>query len=81
MPGIIAGAIATAVVQSSSAITGLFVAMGISQVITLPGAISLLLGANIGTCITDLIASLRLSHASRRASIAQILINVIGVLL
>ena len=79
--GVLAGTIATAVVQSSSAITGLVVAMGISSAITLPGAISLLLGANIGTCVTGLIASFRLSRASRRASIAQILINVVGVLL
>jgi phosphate:Na+ symporter len=79
--GIMAGTIATAVVQSSSAITGLVVAMGISQAITLPGAIALLLGANIGTCITGLIASLRLSRSARRASIAQILVNVVGVLL
>jgi phosphate:Na+ symporter len=55
--------------------------MGISQVITLPGAIAVLLGANIGTCFTGLIASLRLSLASRRASIAQIIINIVGVLL
>ena len=79
--GILAGAIATAIVQSSSAITGLVVAMGISQTITLPGAIALLLGANIGTCVTGLIASVSLSRASRRASIAQIFINVVGVLL
>jgi len=79
--GVLAGTIATAVVQSSSAITGLVVAMGISGAITLPGAIALLLGANIGTCITGLIASLRLSRAARRASIAQILINVAGVIL
>jgi phosphate:Na+ symporter len=81
LPGILAGAIATAIVQSSSAVTGLVVAMGISQVITLPGAIALILGANIGTCVTGFIASLRLSHASRRASIAQILINVLGVMM
>jgi phosphate:Na+ symporter len=81
LPGIIAGAIATAVVQSSSAITGLVVAMGMSEVITLPGAIALILGANIGTCVTGVIASLRLSHASKRAAIAQILHNGIGVLL
>jgi phosphate:Na+ symporter len=79
--GVLAGAIATAIVQSSSAITGLVVAMGISQAITLPGAIALLLGANIGTCVTGLVASLRLSRSARRASIAQILINVVGVLL
>lgn len=81
LPGIIAGTIATAIVQSSSAVTGLVVAMGMSEIITLPGAIALILGANIGTCITGLIASLRLSHASRRAAIAQILRNGIGVLL
>jgi phosphate:Na+ symporter len=78
--GILAGTIATAIVQSSSAITALVVAMGISNAITLPAAISILLGANIGTCITGLIASFRLSRTSKRASIAQILINVIGVL-
>lgn len=81
LSGILAGAVATAIVQSSSAITGLVVAMGMSQIITLPGAVALLLGANVGTCVTGLIASLRLSPASRRASTAQILINVIGVLL
>jgi phosphate:Na+ symporter len=79
--GVLAGTIATAVVQSSSVTTGLIVAMGMSQTITLPGAISLILGANIGSCIMGLLASARLSRASRRASIAQILINVIGVLL
>lgn len=81
LSGIIAGTIATAVIQSSSAVTGLIVAMGISQIITLPGAIALILGANIGTCFTGVIASLRLSPASKRAAIAQILHNGIGVLL
>ena len=79
--GVLAGTVATAIVQSSSAITGLVVAMGISNTVTLPAAISILLGANIGTCVTGFIASFRLSRASRRASIAQILINVVGVLL
>ncbi len=79
--GIIAGMTTTAIVQSSSAVTGLVVAMGISHAISLPAAVAILLGANIGTCITGLIASLRLSRASRRASIAQIFINVFGVLL
>ena len=81
LAGVLAGTVATAIVQSSSAITGLVVAMGLSNTITLPAAISILLGANIGTCVTGFIASFRLSKASRRASIAQILINVVGVLL
>jgi len=79
--GVLAGAIITGIIQSSSATTGLVVAMGMSQIITLPGAVGLILGANIGTCVTGLIASLRLSTASKQASIAQILINIIGVLL
>ncbi len=79
--GVLAGAIVIGIIQSSSAMTGLAVAMGMSQIITLPSAIGLILGANIGTCITGLIASLRLLTASKQASIVQILINVIGVLL
>ena len=79
--GVLAGAIATPIIQSSSAITGLVVAMGISQVITLPGAIAVILGANIGTCLTGLIASIRLASTARRGSIAQIIINVAGVAL
>lgn len=81
LAGVFAGMVVTALVQSSSAVTGLVVAMGISQTITLPGAVALILGANIGSCVTGLIASLSLSRNSRRASIAQILINVIGVVL
>ena len=79
--GILLGTILTAAVQSSSAVAGLVVAMGISEVITLPGAIAVLFGANIGTCVTGWIASVRLSPAARQASVAQIGINVIGVLL
>jgi phosphate:Na+ symporter len=81
LTGILAGAIVTAVIQSSSAMTGLTIAMGMSQVITLPGAIALILGANIGTCVTGLLASSRLSRPARRVSIAQILINGLGILL
>jgi phosphate:Na+ symporter len=80
-PGIIAGVVVTALIQSSSAVTGIVVAMGLSQTITLNGAIAIVLGANIGTCLTGLLASIRLSKASKRASIAQILINLLGVLL
>jgi phosphate:Na+ symporter len=79
--GLLAGIVFTAIVQSSSAVTGLAVAMGMSQAITLDGAVAILLGANIGTCATGLIASARLSKAARQASIAQILINVAGVLI
>jgi phosphate:Na+ symporter len=78
---VLAGLVLTSITQSSTAVTSLVVAMGISNVITLPGAVGLILGANIGSCVTGLIASLQLSAAAKRTSIAQILINVIGVLL
>lgn len=79
--GILAGIAVTGITQSSSAVMSVVVAMGMSQVITLQGAIGIILGANIGTCITGLMAALRLSPTARQASIAQILINVIGVML
>lgn len=79
--GILAGVVLTAVTQSSSAVTGLVIAMGISQVINLQGALGVILGANIGTCITGFIASVRLSPTARQASLAQIIINIAGVLM
>jgi len=79
--GVLAGTLLTATIQSSSAATGLTIALGITGAITLPGAIGLILGANIGTCITGLMASLRLSKSARRASLAQIIINLFGVAL
>ncbi len=80
-PGVVAGAILTALIQSSSAMTGLVIALGAANAITLRGAIALILGANVGTCVTGLFASLRSSRASRRASLAQIIINTVGVAL
>ncbi len=79
--GIIAGLAATAITQSSTAVTSMVVAMGISHAITLEGAIGIILGANIGSCITGFIASLGLSRSARQASMAQILVNAFGVLL
>jgi phosphate:Na+ symporter len=79
MAAILAGLIMTATVQSSTAVTSVTVAMGMSNVITLDGAIGIILGANIGSCVTGLIASFQLSRAARQASMAQIVINVLGV--
>ena len=79
--GVLVGIVATAITQSSTAVTSMAVAMGMSQVIVLEGAIGIILGANIGSCITGLLAALRLSPVARQVSYAQILINVIGVLI
>ena len=79
LAGVLAGLIMTALVQSSTAVTSVTVAMGMSHVINLDGAIGIILGANIGSCITGFIASFGLSRAARQASMAQILINILGV--
>ncbi len=79
--GVLVGAVFTSILQSSSAMTGLVIALGISRSITLTVAVSLILGANIGTCITGWLASLKSSVNARRASYAQIFINIGGVLL
>ncbi len=77
--GVIAGAIFTAIVQSSSATTGLVIAMGLTNVITLPAAIALILGANIGTTVTGFIASFGSSKSAKRAAFIQIFMNVVTV--
>ena len=79
--GVLAGILATAVTHSSTAVMSMVVAMGMSNAIALPGAIGIIFGANIGSCFTGLVAALRLSATARQTSYAQILINVIGVLL
>ena len=77
--GIVVGAGVTAVIQSSSAMTALVIAMGSAGILTLPAAIALILGANIGTTITAQIASIGSSLSSRRLAVTQLLVNVFGV--
>ncbi|MGE5462857.1 MAG: Na/Pi cotransporter family protein [Syntrophothermus sp.] len=81
MAAVFAGLVVTSVVQSSTAVTSIAVAMGMSQVITLEGAVGIIFGANIGSCVTGLIASFPLSRPARKVSMAQIFINVVGVLI
>lgn len=79
--GMLAGALFTAILQSSSGATGVIIALSIQDLITFPSALALILGTNIGTCITALLASLGTSLAAKRAALAHILFNVAGVLL
>ena len=79
--GIIAGAVFTGIIQSSSATTGLVIAMGKENIINLNSAIPIILGANIGTCVTALIASIGSSLSAKRAAMSHLMFNVIGVLL
>jgi len=77
--GILAGAIVTAIVQSSSATVGLIMAMAFNGLLSFPACIALMLGASIGTTITAQIASIGTNITARRAAWAHTLFNVLGV--
>ena len=79
--GILAGAIFTALIQSSSATTGIVITLASGGSITLEAGIPLILGANVGTCVTALLAGLNASREAKRVAIAHVLFNIVGVLL
>jgi phosphate:Na+ symporter len=76
--GAVVGAAVTAFIHSSAATTAMVIAMGSAGLLTLPAAIALVLGANVGTTFTGLIASMGSCRASRQLSLTQILVNVVG---
>ncbi len=77
---ILVGFIFTSIVQSSSVTTGLVVVLAQSGLLNLNQAIPLLLGANIGTSTTAFVASLGLNLHAKRVGVANLLFNVIGML-
>jgi phosphate:Na+ symporter len=79
--GIIVGSLFTALIQSSSAFTGIVIVLAQQGFITLEAGIPLILGANIGTCITAALASIGTSREAKRVAIAHVLFQVVGVLL
>ena len=79
--GILAGAIFTALVQSSSATTGIVITLASGGSITLEAGIPLIFGANIGTCVTAMLAGLNASRDAKRVAIGHVTFNVLGVLL
>jgi phosphate:Na+ symporter len=79
--GIVIGAVFTAVVQSSAATLGLIIALASEGLVPLEAAIPLILGANVGTVGTALLASIGKSAQAARVGVVHLLFNVIGVLL
>jgi phosphate:Na+ symporter len=73
------GAILTAIVQSSSATLGITMGLAVSGVINFPTAAALVLGENIGTTITAMLASLGTTNTARRAALAHMIVNLLGV--
>jgi len=71
----------TALVQSSSATTGVLVAMAMEGVIGIEVALPIIFGSNIGTCVTAMLSSVGASRTARRAAVIHFLFNVIGTLI
>lgn len=78
--GILAGTIVTCILQSSSATVGLTMTLAGSGLVTLEGAVYLVLGDNVGTTITAQIAALGGNKAARRAAMGHTLFNLIGAI-
>lgn len=79
---IIIGAIITAIVQSSSAITSVAITMVVTNLINLEQGIYITLGANVGTCLTGILAGMKTTGTNaRRASLIQLIFNIGGVVL
>ena len=76
--GILAGAIFTAIIQSSSASVGILQALAIAGVIDFKAAVFVLFGQNIGTCITAVLASIGTNKSAKRTTVIHLLFNVIG---
>ncbi|NTW69529.1 MAG: Na/Pi cotransporter family protein [Chlorobiaceae bacterium] len=78
---VMAGVIVTALVQSSGAFIGIVITLAQEGSLTLDAGIPLLLGANIGTCITAILAGSGMLRAAKRVALAQVLFNAAGVML
>ncbi|MEN8130757.1 MAG: Na/Pi cotransporter family protein [Pseudomonadota bacterium] len=79
--GILVAAAFTGLIQSSSATTGIVIVMASQGFITLPAGIALAFGANIGTCVTAMLASIGKPREAVRAAVVHVMFNVGGVLI
>ncbi len=79
--GVLVGAISTAIIQSSAAFIGIVLTLSTQGLISLEGSIPLLMGANLGTSITGIIAAFSASREAKKVALAYTVFKVIGILL
>lgn len=79
--GVLAGTVVTAVIQSSSASVGILQAVASSGVVTFSAALPIIMGQNIGTCVTSLISSVGANKNARRAAMVHLYFNIIGTVI
>ena len=78
--GVLAGAILTAIIQSSSASVGILQALSSTGKVTFGSAIPIIMGQNIGTCVTALISCVGAKKNAKRAALVHLYFNIIGTL-
>ena len=79
--GMLAGAILTAIIQSSSASVGILQALAATGAVSYAAAIPIIMGQNIGTCVTAMISSVGTNKNAQRAAVVHLMFNVIGVIM
>ncbi len=77
--GVLAGAVLTGIIQSSSASVGILQALATTGAVSYAAAIPIIMGQNIGTTVTALLSSIGTNKNARRAAVVHLLFNVIGV--
>ena len=79
--GVLAGAILTAIIQSSSASVGILQALSVTGQVSYGAAVPIIMGQNIGTCVTALLSSFGTNKNAKRAAIVHLSFNVIGTVI
>lgn len=79
--GVIAGAALTAIIQSSSASVGILQALSVTGAFTYGSVIPIIMGQNIGTCVTAMISSIGANKGARRTAFVHLYFNIIGTIL
>lgn len=78
--GVVAGAVLTAVIQSSSASVGILQALSSTGSVTYAAAVPIIMGQNIGTCVTAMLSSVGTTKNAKRAAVVHLMFNVLGTI-
>jgi len=81
LKGFLIGLVITGIVQSSSATTGIMVALASKGLLPIDAAFPILLGTNVGTCVTALLSSIGANRTAKRAAVMHLMFNVIGTII
>ena len=79
--GVLAGALITAILQSSSATTGILVALATAGALDINQALPIIMGCNIGTCVTAMIATVGTNKTAHRAALLHLIFNIVGTVI